>query len=282
MHRRLRYNDDRRLREMSREFLESGDPELGEVVARALLRSGMIPEKERYLPHSATSGPTALNILPSFTAIMPDGGPALCLVPINDQILHVRIAPAGTPVEHDWLEANEQRHMYGEGEEPWPGLPVNQGAYMSRQRRQGYAVKHVPCVGEFPPYYHQQSPKAKRWPAYGAATVHVDPETMAVQILRLYVRFHSGGGRSQPPRYTLRATQLRAALRPRLQRFLEEWVQENHEVFAQASSSVDATVVTRALHAVDNAHERVEREMARLVDARQELANVLGALLASR
>ena len=122
-----RRNPDDRTRRMERAFLASGDPELAEQIAREWLRSGKIPVVERDWRYERK---TTLGVQPSYTAIMPDGGPALCLVPVNREILHVQIAPPEKD-EREQVKAKVTHYMYGEDDEPWPGLPFQQPGYYS-------------------------------------------------------------------------------------------------------------------------------------------------------
>lgn len=276
---------DEALRRLVRQFQASPDPELAERLALALLRAGVIPEASR--TYYGQTAQASERVARSYTAVLP-GGPALCLVPINREILHVQIAPSGEPNYH-WqrsesgereeapLEASASHHMYGHGDEaePWPGLAVSSPPYGSN-RNQSYRQQYHPCLGEFPPYYHQTSPKARQWPVAGQATVHVDPETRSVRILQMRLQFV--GGR-QPPNYSQRIRQLQGRLRPRLGQFLSEWVLQNPEAFNLAEENVGATEVARALKQVEVAHRRVREEIDRLRTQQQALANTLSSAL---
>jgi hypothetical protein len=286
-------NPDEALRSLVRAMRETGSPDATVQLAEVMIRRGLVPAGAERHDFYSRSSHTASNVLPSFLASpwgearpgpwlpgVATAAPDACLVPINPHLIYVQV---GQDPDRDWGRDWHEASFSWDVTEAAPDVPgirpAQPGHYHGQQPTQSVKVKYRMCA-DLRPVVYQKSPHSKVWTSSGSFSFRIFPESGRVQSL---TGWHSGrlgfhGGR-QPANYAQVLNQQRAALLPRLTRFVADWAAEHPDAFNVGQLEIDTTKVARALKDVEFQAGRVRAETKALYERQAELRDLIEAIL---
>lgn len=251
---------DEGIRELARQ-VRAGDDKAAVQLARVLVRSGVVPTGH---PYAYTLAP-----LLSYPAAL-DGGPDLCIVPINRSVIHVQIGPAQA-------RNGVSRATTHDTTIPLPGVASEHGTTGPGVGQHGYFVTYRACADSMRGVGY--GTRTRAYGLVGYAIYVVDHENMSVTCVSRHGRpvlaFSADNARRPSGHEAVRA-QAERELVGRLTPFMARWVTENPQALAAAERDVGLSDVGKAMKRYEDAEAEADSRRRELAAVVIERLNVMG------